>query len=183
MSAASSGDVDFVSLYYRSDAMSLDEDEFSELAAHCASPCKRALGELEHALLLDRHCAVQGVFVSYDALTRELDPLHAPARCAASWTSKFGELLAREPALAIGVLQTAIHTLVSATDVVLSARFPPFVFLTPWLRSCSRWSGTKAMMSSAVSWCRAANRFRCTSVASGRWCRFARSRATRWASL
>jgi hypothetical protein len=86
MTAASSSsvvgaaDVDFVSLYYRGEAMSLDEDEFSEFAASCAAGCKRALSganndDLHHALLIDRHAVVQGVYMSFDALVRELDPL------------------------------------------------------------------------------------------------------------
>jgi hypothetical protein len=124
MTAASSSsvvgaaDVDFVSLYYRGEAMSLDEDEFSEFAASCAAGCKRALSganndDLHHALLIDRHAVVQGVYMSFDALVRELDPLsRAPPRCA--WASGgFAALLAAEPNLAFALLQTTIHTLVS----------------------------------------------------------------------
>jgi hypothetical protein len=110
------GDVDFVSLYYRGEAMSLDEDEFSEFAASCAAGCKRALSgsndDLHHALLIDRHAVIQGVYIAFDALVRELNPLsRAPPRCA--WASGgFAALLAAEPNLAFALLQTTIHTLV-----------------------------------------------------------------------
>src|SRR5262249_49278937 len=108
------GECDFVALYYRANAMSLDEDEFSEFAANSTLALRRALGaELGGALLLDLHWAVEGVFAHFDALVRGLDPLRLPEHSA---PRAFASLLEHEPLLALAMLQTTIHTLLFAID-------------------------------------------------------------------
>ena len=103
------GDADFVSLYY-DNTLSVDEDEFSELAANCVVGVSCALSQrLERDLILDRNCTVSGVYVRFDSLNRELSPVKMPQE---RQDVDFGTLLHTEPHLALGVVQTALHTLV-----------------------------------------------------------------------